>query len=268
MPLSYDFDMVPLVPRETQAKFAKTFDRLGLMEQISAPRAQFRDASAIAALRGASPEIQRCFLESGFGLDTYDSGAGPGAYYDDDGPSRASVMERLLNQIEVLPENLNWNGFDIAEFAEAAVNAAPVAAGVPPSAPQAAPVRPVSLSTSEPVAPAQTDASAASLDDFFSAKPSGAETRSEEPARGPDMDAFFSDTSGSAAKGPAREMTPEDIRMTIDTTSEPVRAGFSPVKMGLMVVALFVAVIFFAGGDVGEQLVDAATGGALSEVGN
>lgn len=266
MTLSYDFDMFSTVPADLRDEFGDDADALD--EQ----RALFRDPATVEALKGASREIGRCFLKSGFGLNVYDSGAGPGRFPKADAPARAQVIEDLMTNLERLPDGLNWNGFDIEAFAMAALNAKPLDGParreMPVPAREPAMAQPMDrFFESAPVAGGAVAAPAPNMDDFFSGKPSGAAALAPAPAAGPDMDAFFNNTSGTAASGrpAAPKMTAEDIRMSIDT-APPKKVGMGPVKIILMAVALYLAVSFLAGGAGGEKLVEFATGGGMVTV--
>ena len=266
MALTYDFDMCRVgnpIPGSTSA--------------IPQHVALFRDPVTAEVLRGASVEVRNCFAESGFGFETHDSQAGPGRYPPDDAKARQAVVQRLIGNLESLPEGLDWNGFDINAFAMAALAARPASA-------------PENLSSTVAVAPVPKPVprkdEASSMDDFFSAKPSAQasakpvamdENFSTSPteqktaidsAPAPDMDAFFANTAprDKATKPPER-FTAEDIKLSIDNDQPVKRFGLSPVKMGLMVLGLFVVVSLLGSGGGGTKLVELATGGDLVQIG-
>lgn len=278
MALTYDFDMFAVVPDDVQARYGDTLAEIGLGRFLDTRIAMFRDPATVAALKGADRKIRDCFLRSQFGLDVYDSGLGAGQFPAEDGPARSAAIERLMSHLEALPEDLNWNGFDINDFAMAAVNAQPAeAATAPAPTPEGVPVAPVAEPavssretasmddffagkvSSKPSAPA-----AATMDDFFSAPAANAAAQSDGAHKGPDMDAFFSDTSGARAVSPdiPQQMSKEDIRLTIDDTPRR-RAGFGPVKMGLMALGLFAVIAMLGNGQGATKLVEAATGAKL-----
>ncbi|NND17104.1 MAG: hypothetical protein HKN98_00860 [Silicimonas sp.] len=274
MALSYDFDMHSVMPTET---LAKSGDKLGDSgtppDMLDQNVALFRDPVTADALRGASEAIRKCFVDSGFGLNVYDSGAGPGRFPASDGPERSRVIERLMTNLEALPDGLDWNSFDIEGFAMSALNAKPLdtsaqslrqmrAEAPPDPGPQnAAGDVDRFFSNAAPTAPKATPASGSgAMDDFFTAAPTGTRAQVAPPEPRPDMDAFFSNTAGAAATAPvSRTMTAEDIRMTIDT-APPKKIGLGPVKMMLMAVGLFFAITFLANGDGASKLVEVATG--------
>lgn len=266
MALKYDFDM---------------FDQRGNDGGSGGKHARFRDLNAVRFLRGASEEVKNCLLESGFELNVYDSGAGPGYYPASDGPARARVIERLMENLEELPEGADWNGFDIEAFAMAALLAKPL--DVSAQAPKAMP-RP--RSDVPPAATARPEAPAPSMDSFFSNQPSSRSTSGQPAApdmdsffsnrkisappapesAGPDMDSFFSNVRNSRASAttPA-PMTADDIRMNIDT-APPKKVGLGPVKMVLLALGLFAVVTVLGNGTGMDKLVDLATGGKIVSV--
>lgn len=290
---SYDFDMFSVIPKELQAQFGDMFAEAGLGNAMGEQRALFRDAGAVAALQGASEEIKDCFLTSGFGLNVYDSGAGPGRFPPSDGPARAHVIEQLLNNLERLPSSLNWNGFDIEAFAMAAMNAKPLdtagaksftemrhegqptprpaapnpaeqAMGMAPEAPGSSGGSLDSFFSGAPNAATPPPQNAGSMDAFFSGNTGGAAAAAPEADPAPNLDDFFSDTSGSAAHGAPKtpQMTADDIRMTLDTPPpQAKKMGFGPIKMGLMAIGLYIVVSMLGGSEGGQSFIEKFAGG-------
>ena len=266
MALTYDFDMCPVgnsIPGSTSA--------------IPQHVALFRDPATPEALKGASVEVRNCFAESGFGFETHDSHAGPGRYPADDADARQAVVQRLIGNLEALPDGLNWNGFDINAFAMAALAAKPVLSSEKPSL--AEPVAPTPDPTpGKDEAPsmdnfflakpaAQAKAKPVAMDDFFSASPAAQKPISDS-APAPDMDAFFANTAPrQKAAQPPEQFTADDIKLSIDADQPVKRVGLSPVKMGMMVVGLFVVVSLLGSGGGGTKLVELATGGNLVQIG-
>ena len=279
MALTYDFDMFSIIPKELQAQYGELFADIGIKEQASQQRALFRDPAAVAALQGASDEVRKCLLDSGFGINVYDSGAGPGRYPAADAPARAQVIERLMENLEKLPPDADWNGFDIEAFAMASLTAKPMLKASHSPIATASPTRqqpnPDSLRGGETLdaffgnaagTPPKTAAtSGPDLDAFFSS--TGASAATQAAPSGPDMDAFFSapPKQGSAAPVP-RPMSAEDIRMTIDT-APPKKVGLGPVKMGMMALGLFVVVSLLGDGTGMQKMVEVATGGKMVTLG-
>ena len=266
MALTYDFDMCPVgksIPGSTSA----------ILQQV----ALFRDPVTAEVLKGADVEVRNCFAESGFGFETHDSHAGPGRYSAEDADARQAVVHRLIDNLEALPDGLDWNGFDINAFAMAALAAKPVASAQSPSL--AEPVAPAPETASrnnetssmddffsaKPAAQAQ--AKPVAMDDFFSANPMESKLRSDS-APAADMDAFFANTAPrSKATQPPEQFTADDIKLTIDADQPVKRVGLSPVKMGLMVLGLFAVVSLLGSGGGGTKLVELATGGDLVQIG-
>ena len=267
MPITYDFDMFSVLPK-------------GIEPRPGEQRALFRDPAAVAALQGASNEVKSCLWDGGFGFNVHDSGAGPGRYPALDGPARAAVIERLMENLEKLPEGADWNGFDIEAFAMAALTAKPMetaaaASGALPAAergvaptPEAAPASAMDdfFSGTPKAAEAAPRAPAPNMDDFFSGSPRAAGPAPEQAA--PDMDAFFSNTGGGRARAdaPPPQMTADDIRLSVDT-APPKKVGFGPVKMAVMALGLFAVVSLLGNGIGAEKLVEVATGGKMVSIG-
>jgi hypothetical protein len=282
MALTYDFDMFSIIPTDVQARYGDLIAELGVPETLGTQRALFRDASAVEILKGASEAVKTCLMDSGFGLSVYDSGAGCGRYPASDAPARAQVIERLMENLEKLPSDADWNGFDIEAFAMDALTAKPREMAANP-APLLYPAQvDQQRETSHPQskgnggemdvffsAPASTQAKTtegapADIDSFFS-KPATAAATQPLPS-GPDMDAFFSAPPklGKAAQTP-RAMTAEDIRMTIDS-APPRKVGIGAAKMGMMALGLFVVVTLLGNGNGAAKLVEVATGGKMVTV--
>lgn len=278
MAITYDFDMFSIMPKELQAQFGEMFSEIGMTEAVKEQRALFRDPAAVRALQGASEEVRQCLLDSGFGINVYDSGAGPGRFPPSDENARMSILGRLRQNLRRVPPDADWNGFDIRAFMRAAAEARPIDTQARSLAEMRGKTadRPVQPQTPDSVSnmddffsgrPAnpQRAAPAASLDDFFSARPSDthSQTTSAEPA--PNMDAFFANTPSPRPQAAPPRMTAEDIRMTIDT-SPPPKVGIGPIKMVLMALALFAVVAMLGGGTGGNKLIQLATGGELISI--
>lgn len=281
MALAYDFDMVSIMPKELQAQFGDMFSELGVADAVKQQRALFRDPATVEALLGASDEVRKCFIASGFSIKTHDSGAGAGCYVQHEEKARMAVLGRLRRNLRELPPDTAWNGFDIRAFIKAAAEARPIGASSQPAAqPPAQVSEDISPQPNQPEASsngaqsmdaffagkgtaAPRPAPAANMEDFFSATPKGAPAPATDPA--PDMDAFFSNAPSPRAEAEAPpQMSTEDIRMTIDTP--PPKVGFGPMKMGLMVLALFVLVAMLGNSGGANNLVKLATGGEVVSI--
>lgn len=130
MSFKYDFDMFSVVPEEMKQEFDNAFDELGMGGQSKEQVALFRDPALAVALRNADDEVRQVFLNSGFGLNVYDSGAPEGRYLARDEIGRSECVNRLAQNIvhdrSVLSHN--WNGFDIEDFLDHVTNARPIEA--------------------------------------------------------------------------------------------------------------------------------------------
>ena len=123
--MNYDFDVLSVTTDAFQTKYSGLLARFGMAEQARKHYAMLRDPAAIQALAGASQEVRDCFLNSGFGLTGYDSGAGKGHYREADVALRELSLARLRRNVERLSRDAGWNGFDIEAFFEAADAATP-----------------------------------------------------------------------------------------------------------------------------------------------
>ncbi|WP_120501049.1 hypothetical protein [Roseovarius sp. EL26] len=118
MSFKYDFDMFSVVPDEMKQEFQNAFDDLGMGGQASEEVALFRDPALAVALQNADDEVRQLFLNAGFGLNIYDSGAPDDRYLAKDEERRTACInrfaQRVINERDVLSRN--WNGFDIDAF--------------------------------------------------------------------------------------------------------------------------------------------------------
>ena len=95
MPLSYDFDMFSVFSAEVlnNPTVAKGLKDLGMSEMMAANKIPlFRSQATVDALRRAPAPVQEFMKELGFGLNVYDSGAGPNRYLPQDEPFRDKIM--------------------------------------------------------------------------------------------------------------------------------------------------------------------------------
>ncbi|MEM7753325.1 MAG: hypothetical protein AAF230_07920 [Pseudomonadota bacterium] len=114
--MKYDFDMISVTPDEFQTKYATLLSVFRLTDQAAEKLAMFRDPLASWALAGASQEIRDSFVASGFALNCRQTNDRAGEYAAKSKDSRAEVLERLRQNVDALPRDLNWNGFDIDVF--------------------------------------------------------------------------------------------------------------------------------------------------------
>jgi hypothetical protein len=130
MSFKYDFDMFSVVPEEMKQDFENAFDELGMGGQSNEQVALFRDPALAVALQNADDEVRQLFLNAGFGLNVYDSGAPEGCYLANDEAGRSACISRfaqsIVRQRDVLSQN--WNGFDIEEFLDYVTQARPIEA--------------------------------------------------------------------------------------------------------------------------------------------
>ena len=124
--MTYDFYMFAATPVEIRQKYSKLLAAFDIEEQAAQQLALFRDPKAVEAIATASEEVRDCFLDAGFGLTSYDRGIRGGGFPVEDTEGRAKVLNRLRKNLENLPENADWNGFDVDAFLAAADAAEPV----------------------------------------------------------------------------------------------------------------------------------------------
>ncbi len=131
MSLCYDFDIHWLLPEDS---LAQMMSEAGF--QVSAGEhftAQFRDSRTVAILKGADPKVRAWLEHSGFGFNTYDSGAGKGRYPAKDEAARLDVIERLSDSMKDAGlKGANFNGFHLPSFLKAVLEAKPVGAARAP----------------------------------------------------------------------------------------------------------------------------------------
>lgn len=125
--MKYDFDMISVTPDEFQSKYATLLSVFRMTEQAAEKLAMFRDPMTTWALSGASDEVRECFVASGFALNCRQSTDRAGHYAAKTENSRSEVLERLRQNVDALPDDVNWNGFDIDVFFAVAHAAAPEA---------------------------------------------------------------------------------------------------------------------------------------------
>ncbi len=141
MGFEYDFDIVAIAPDEVDPEHG-----VAALTGNRAVRALFRDFHAAQALRTASPKIRRIFLESGFSLETRNSGLPHGRYSPEDALDRERVLRRLFSNIRNMGVQGEYFGdFDIWRFLEQVRAARPVS-------------RNDRVKSLQPLEPQQTDA--------------------------------------------------------------------------------------------------------------
>lgn len=124
----YDFDMFSVIPDEIQKQFQGLFNDTGVSAKMTDQLALFRDPELVNALQHADEEIKQLFLDSGFGLNVFDSGAPTGRYPSYDESARNTCISRFRQNIAASKElvHCNWGGFQIAEFLMYLASAEPI----------------------------------------------------------------------------------------------------------------------------------------------
>lgn len=113
MALRYDFDMGTVTPDG----LPDAFGNLEMTGVGGERRAMFRDPETVAALRKADQAVQVFFIESGFALQTHDSGAPPDRFLQRDEAARLAVIEQLTNNLATHQlEGADWGGFAFPDF--------------------------------------------------------------------------------------------------------------------------------------------------------
>ena len=123
--MKYDFDMLSVTPKDLQNKHSGILARFGMTEQAGQQLAMFRDPETTQALAGACELVKECFIASGFALNSFDSGLDDNFFVEDDKEWRTKVLARLQENVEALPGDVAWNGFDIGDFFVASYGAMP-----------------------------------------------------------------------------------------------------------------------------------------------
>jgi hypothetical protein len=123
MALRYDFDMVAITPDGLPDQFGDL-----AVTGVGAERvAMFRDPKTVAALAQADVAVRTFFIDSGFALQQFDSGAPPGRFPIRDEEARTTIIEKLSKNLGTHDLNgANWGGFAFSAFMEALSVAEPV----------------------------------------------------------------------------------------------------------------------------------------------
>ncbi|MEM1351828.1 MAG: hypothetical protein AAGF27_05765 [Pseudomonadota bacterium] len=119
MQLAYDYDLFGTIPQELQSKYQSQFNELGLSALMSSQIALFRDDRTAAALKSADQTVQKFFLDAGFGLNVYSSGAPAGRYLARDDIGRLERMAKLTSLMIERADDLraaNWGDFNFGDF--------------------------------------------------------------------------------------------------------------------------------------------------------
>ncbi|WP_299849682.1 hypothetical protein [uncultured Roseovarius sp.] len=120
MGFKYDFDMFSVIPEEVRQEFQGFLNDVGMGPSVGKQVALFRDPTLVEALSSADEKVKNLFLDAGFGLNVYDSGAPEGRFPGHDEAGRNACVRKLSENIGA-SQNLkqaNWGGFNILEFVD------------------------------------------------------------------------------------------------------------------------------------------------------
>ena len=135
MALSYDFDIFDVIPpSDSGDNLVRDLlaHRASNLRPEGATVALFRDEATAEALSTAPPALRDYFLASGFGLNTYASGAPRGFYPAQDEQERLAIICRLTENARThdlpAPEDFPEGGcvFRLGEFLAELTSALPV----------------------------------------------------------------------------------------------------------------------------------------------
>ncbi len=123
--MRYDFDIFSVISADVRTRYASLAAMFGIQDLLARELAIFRDPAATDALLGASEGVRDCFVAAGFALNSFETGVEAGLYFPDSVPHRNMVLSRLKGIVAALPDDAEWNGFDIEAFFAAAGTARP-----------------------------------------------------------------------------------------------------------------------------------------------
>lgn len=129
--MRYDYDMFSVIPDDVQSQFQGMLNDIGMSAMASQQTALWRDPRIVEALQGADPVVKDLFIDAGFGINGYDSGAPFGRFFERD---RVAREQRENDFLDALAEALddgsldgaNWNGFELEAFLEYLETAEPI----------------------------------------------------------------------------------------------------------------------------------------------
>ncbi len=129
--MKYDYDMFSLIPDEVSNQFQGMLNDIGAGAVATQQKGLWRDPEVVAALHGADQSIKDLFINSGFGINHYFSGAPEGRYFDRDHETREKIEDAFYEALtEALEdgslEGANWNGFVLEDFLEYLETAEPI----------------------------------------------------------------------------------------------------------------------------------------------
>ena len=123
--MKYDFDIFFVVSADMRKRYASLAAMFGVQDLLDRELAIFRDPAATDALLGASECVRDCFVAAGFALNAFNTGVEAGLHFPDSAPGRNLFLSRLKGIVAALPDDADWNGFDIDAFFAAAETARP-----------------------------------------------------------------------------------------------------------------------------------------------
>lgn len=128
MGFKYDFDMFSVIPEEVRQEFQGFLNDVGMGASVGQQVALFRDPALVEALSSADEKVKNLFLDAGFGLNVYDSGAPDGRFPGHDEAARNACVRKLSDNIAASKnlKNANWGGFDPMEFLDYFIAAKPI----------------------------------------------------------------------------------------------------------------------------------------------
>ena len=128
MGFNYDFDMFSVIPEEVRQEFQGLFNEIGMGAAIGEQVALFRNPDLVQALSAADEDVKNLFLESGFGLNVYDSGTPQGRYPGHDEDARNTCLRKLADNIAASSDlkDADWGGFNLEDFLAYVVAARPI----------------------------------------------------------------------------------------------------------------------------------------------
>lgn len=138
MALKYDFDMHSVFGEAVFAdpKIGAMLKQTGFSADMPANKvALFRDQRTVDALRAAPDHLRKLLLDSGFGLNRYDSGAPEGYYPARDEAARNHVLAQLAENAKTMqpdragPVHPLPGEFDLGDFMVYLASAKPLGSG-------------------------------------------------------------------------------------------------------------------------------------------
>lgn len=127
--MRYDFDMHSIFPDEVQKQFQGMFSDLGVTAMTTKQVALWRDPAVVEALRRADAPVRQLFLDAGFGINCYDSGAPVCRYPARDEAARNRCIAKLAEALKAhgpALKGVDWGGLELAKFLEYLVVAQPI----------------------------------------------------------------------------------------------------------------------------------------------